>query len=115
MHGLSFQVLSRNGKAPYPNETGLKDVVSVNPEEHVRIKVWFNVPGIFMYHCHILEHEDGGMMAQIKVVDPKHPDVHYDLMDHMTLMSAFAKERGVSMADLWLGGMQSYQEMGMDM
>ncbi|MCH4172080.1 MAG: multicopper oxidase domain-containing protein [Lactobacillus sp.] len=115
MHGLSFQVLSRNGQAPYPNETGLKDVVSVNPEEHVRIKVWFEVPGIFMYHCHILEHEDGGMMAQIKVVDPKHPDVHYDLMDHMTLMSAFAKERGVSMADLWLGGMQSYEEMGMDM
>ncbi len=26
-----------------------------------------------MYHCHVLEHEDGGMMAQIEVYDPRHP------------------------------------------
>ncbi|KRL85634.1 cell division protein [Lacticaseibacillus pantheris DSM 15945 = JCM 12539 = NBRC 106106] len=115
MHGTAFQVISRNGHAPYPNETGLKDTVSINPHEHVRIKVLFNVPGVFMYHCHIIEHEDGGMMAQIKVVDPKHPDVQYHLMDHHTLMKAFAEERGVSMDDLWLGGMESYKKMGMHM
>lgn len=55
------------------------------------------------------------MMAQIKVVDPAHPDVQYHLMDHHTLMQAFAKERGVAMKDLWLGGMESYKKMGMHM
>ena len=68
-----------------------------------------------MYHCHIIEHEDGGMMAQIKVVDPANLDKKYQLMDHMTLMMAFAEERGVTMDDLWLGGMESYKKMGMEM
>ena len=112
MHGCAFTVISRNGHAPLPNETGLKDTVVVNPQEHVRIKVWFNVPGVFMYHCHIIEHEDGGMMAQIKVIDPKNPDKQYHLMNHMTLMKAFAEERGVPMDQLWLGGMDSYKKMG---
>lgn len=115
MHGTSFRIISRNGHAPYPNEHGLKDVVSVNPGEHVVLKVWYNVAGVFMYHCHIIEHEDGGMMAQLQVVDPKNPDAKYQLMDHHTLMSAFAKERGVSIDDLWLGGMGSYAKMGMHM
>lgn len=112
MHGCAFTVISRNGHAPLPNEIGLKDTVVVNPQEHVRIKVWFNVPGVFMYHCHIIEHEDGGMMAQIKVIDPKNPDKQYHLMNHMTLMKAFAEERGVPMDQLWLGGMDSYKKMG---
>lgn len=112
MHGCAFTVISRNGHDPLPNETGLKDTVVVNPQEHVRIKVWFNVPGVFMYHCHIIEHEDGGMMAQIKVIDPKNPDKQYHLMNHMTLMKAFAEERGVPMDQLWLGGMDSYKKMG---
>lgn len=115
MHGLAFTIVSRNGKAPYPNEHGLKDVIAVNPDEHVVIKVRFTVPGVFMYHCHIIEHEDGGMMAQIQVYDPKEPDKKYDLMDHETLMKAFAEERGVDMKDLWLGGMGSYEKMGMTM
>ncbi|WP_261806538.1 multicopper oxidase family protein [Lapidilactobacillus luobeiensis] len=115
MHGTGFKVISRNGHAPYPNETGLKDVVSLNPGEHVQIKVWFNVTGVFMYHCHILEHEDGGMMAQLEVFDPEKPKVQYDLMDHHKMMQAFADERGVEMKDLWLGGMSSYEKMKMHM
>lgn len=115
MHGTAFKVVSRNGHAPYPNETGLKDVISINPGEHIKIKVWFNVSGVFMYHCHILEHEDGGMMAQLQVVDPKEPDKQYDLMDHHKMMKAFAEERHVPMSELWLGGMESYRKMDMDM
>lgn len=115
MHGCHFTVVSRNGHQPNPNELGLKDTIVVNPQEHVVIKVWFPVPGVFMYHCHIIEHEDGGMMAQIKVIDPSDPDKQYKLMDHHTLMKAFAEERGVSMDDLWLGGMDSYKKMGMEM
>lgn len=69
IHGTQFQVISRNGRPPYANELGWKDTIGVNAEEIVRIAVKFDVPGIFMYHCHILEHEDTGMMAQIEVID----------------------------------------------
>lgn len=115
MHGTAFKVVSRNGHAPYPNELGLKDTVAINPGEHVVIKVWFHVSGVFMYHCHIIEHEDGGMMAQLQVIDPANPDKKYHLMNHMTLMKAFAEERHVPMDQLWLGGMDSYKKMGEEM
>ncbi|MBW1604921.1 multicopper oxidase family protein [Lactobacillus sp. Sy-1] len=116
MHGCVFRVISRNGKAPHPNELGLKDTIEVDPGETVRLKVWFPCVGVFMYHCHIIEHEDGGMMLQFEVPDPKHPDeLPQPLMDHHTLMSAFAKERGVKMEDLNLGGMESYHKMNMKM
>ena len=115
MHGCLFRVISRNGHAPYPNEHGLKDTIGVNPGETVRIKVWFKCPGVFMYHCHIIEHEDGGMMAQIKVVDPKHPHQKFQLMDMKTLTDHFAKERGIKPEDVDLGGMHSYRKMGMKM
>ncbi|WP_268913492.1 multicopper oxidase family protein [Lentilactobacillus sp. SPB1-3] len=104
MHGTQFKIISRNGHAPYPNEMGLKDTVSVNPGEEVKIKVWFNHTGVFMNHCHIIEHEDGGMMAQFEIFDPDHPKT-YKLMDMDTLMNAFAKERGVSREDLDMPGM----------
>ena len=72
MHDVQFQILDRNGHPPAPNEHGRKDVVMVNPNEVVRIIMRFedyadaNAP--FMYHCHILEHEDAGMMGQFVVV-----------------------------------------------
>ena len=49
-------------------ERGWKDTVYLNPREPVRIAMKFLHPGIFMYHCHILEHEDNGMMGQFLVV-----------------------------------------------
>ncbi len=104
VHGTQFTIVSRNGHEPYPNEHGLKDTVGVNPKETVRIKVRFDLTGVYMYHCHIIEHEDGGMMAQIESYDPKHPR-QYHLMDMNTLMNAFAKERGVDRKDLWMPGM----------
>lgn len=72
VHNVQFRVLDRNGKAPHPSETGLKDVVLVHSNERVRILMSFpeysdaNMP--YMYHCHILEHEDQGMMGQFVVV-----------------------------------------------
>ncbi|WP_283680182.1 multicopper oxidase domain-containing protein [Lentilactobacillus sp. Marseille-Q4993] len=104
MHGTQFRVISRNGHAPYPNENGLKDTVSVNPGEVVVLKVWFEHLGVFMNHCHIIEHEDGGMMAQFEVYDPDRPQT-YKLMDMDTLMNAFAEERGVKREDLNIPGM----------
>ena len=45
------------------NERGLKDTVRVNPKEIVEIAVRFTTySGRYMYHCHILEHEDRDMM-----------------------------------------------------
>ncbi|MCH7984869.1 MAG: multicopper oxidase domain-containing protein, partial [Chloroflexi bacterium] len=72
IHDIQFQILTRNGSAPPENERGWKDVVLVKPGEIVRIIAQFSdfadpdTP--FMYHCHILEHEDGGMMGQFVVV-----------------------------------------------
>ena len=115
VHGTQFLVLSRNGHAPYPNEHGFKDTVGVNPGETVRLLVRFDLPGVYMYHCHIIEHEDGGMMAQIETFDPAKPKQEYKLMDMDTLMMALAKERGVKPSEIWMGGMQSYEKMGMKM
>ena len=41
---------------------GFKDTFPIFPGERVRLLVAPTEPGLFMYHCHILEHEDGGMM-----------------------------------------------------
>lgn len=69
VHGTSFQVLSQNGRPAEFGETGMKDVVWV--EHSAEILVRFDKPATaeapFMYHCHILEHEDSGMMGQFTV------------------------------------------------
>jgi len=67
LHGTQFRILTRNGNLPLLNERGWKDTVALDSGERVRILVSFDEPGIFMYHCHILEHEDNGMMGQIEI------------------------------------------------
>lgn len=67
IHGIQFQVLDRDGNPPPENERGWKDTVLVHPDETVKIIAKFKHPGLFMYHCHILEHEDAGMMGQFLV------------------------------------------------
>ena len=67
VHSTQFQIISRNGQDPPPEERGFKDTVFVDVGEEVAILVRFSHPGIFMYHCHILEHEDNGMMGQFRV------------------------------------------------
>jgi len=67
IHGTQFKVISRDGEEPAENERGWKDSISVEPGERVKIAIQFNHKGVYMFHCHILEHEDNGMMGQIKV------------------------------------------------
>lgn len=71
MHGTSFLILSQNGVAPAEADRGWKDTVDVN-EGVTEVLLKFDVPADkqypFMYHCHILEHEDSGMMGQFTVV-----------------------------------------------
>jgi FtsP/CotA-like multicopper oxidase with cupredoxin domain len=72
IHDIQFQILDRNGQAPSAGEAGWKDTVLVLPNETVRVITRFedfadaDIP--YMYHCHILEHEDAGMMGQFVVI-----------------------------------------------
>jgi FtsP/CotA-like multicopper oxidase with cupredoxin domain len=69
LHGFQFQVLDRNG-VPEPYRSW-KDVVNVRKHESVRIIVRYDdFPGLWMYHCHILDHEDHGMMGVLEVRPP---------------------------------------------
>ncbi|WP_368649229.1 multicopper oxidase family protein [Castellaniella ginsengisoli] len=68
IHGVHFEVLSRNGSAPGIRDQGLRDTVVA--QEPIELLVKFTQPAVaspFMYHCHILEHEDNGMMGQFSV------------------------------------------------
>ena len=74
IHDIQFNILDRNG-APVPmEEQGWKDVVLVPPNGNARVITRFDdfadpdMP--YMYHCHLLMHEDEGMMGQFLVVDP---------------------------------------------
>ena len=112
IHGTHFTVVSRNGHEPFPNEYGYKDTIPVRPGETVRLRVEFPLLGVFMYHCHIIEHEDAGMMAQIEIFDPDHSK-KYHLMDMETLTKAFAEEKGIKPEDVWMPGMDT-EGCGMD-
>jgi len=67
IHLVQFQVIGRedaNGvvRPPEAWETGFKDTVIAYPDEITRVKARFNLAGLFVWHCHILEHEDNEMM-----------------------------------------------------
>ena len=69
-HAIQWQVLDRNGVAAVGTDLGWKDTVLVQPGETVNLIGRFDPVvnyGDYMYHCHILEHEDLGMMAQLMV------------------------------------------------
>lgn len=72
IHQVSFQVTEINGVVqPFD---GYVDNVRVPEEGEVKVRLAFTDPvivGVFVYHCHVLGHEDKGMMAQIEVYDPK--------------------------------------------
>ena len=52
-----------------PNEAGLKDTVKVPPGGYVRIRALFDRPGRYVWHCHILAHEEHDMMRPFEVVE----------------------------------------------
>jgi blue copper oxidase len=71
VHGTSFQILSRNGAVPPATERGWKDTLLIRRDETVRFIAHYAQPATeefpYMYHCHMLEHEDNGMMGQFTV------------------------------------------------
>jgi FtsP/CotA-like multicopper oxidase with cupredoxin domain len=93
LHELTFEVLNRQPifvnedtqevqvvpgsvpRPPEPWETGFKDTVIAYPGEVTRIKAQFNTPGQYVWHCHIVEHEDNEMMRPFRIgpVQPGQP------------------------------------------
>lgn len=70
IHGTQFRILSENGKAPEPHRAGWKDTVRVEGGvSEVLVKFDHEAPKEFAYmaHCHLLEHEDTGMMLGFTV------------------------------------------------
>ncbi|MFN8439517.1 MAG: multicopper oxidase [Caldilineaceae bacterium] len=82
VHQVQFQVENREvmgsgiPRAPEATELGYKDTVIAYPNEITRIKSKFDLSGLFVWHCHIVEHEDNEMMRPYVVgpiPDPNNP------------------------------------------
>jgi FtsP/CotA-like multicopper oxidase with cupredoxin domain len=78
IHQIHFQVLKVNGKLV--NDPAMRDTIDIpywsgsGPYPAVTLRMNFNDPkivGTFLYHCHILKHEDMGMMGSIQVLPPQ--------------------------------------------
>ncbi|MGC5189044.1 multicopper oxidase domain-containing protein, partial [Escherichia coli] len=65
LHGHSFRVLRRNDAPTLRREW--QDTVLLAPRESVAIAFVADNPGDWMFHCHILEHQESGMMGVIRV------------------------------------------------
>src|SRR6185437_5411721 len=73
IHQTQFQVVSRTGsdgkvRPPQPWETGTKDTVLAFPGETTKLRAYFDIPGRYVYHCHIIDHEDNEMMRPFDVL-----------------------------------------------
>jgi bilirubin oxidase len=70
IHNVQFKIIKRRGRIK-SHELGFKDTVLVHPNETVHLMIHFpeyrDAVNPYMYHCHILEHEDQGMMGQFVV------------------------------------------------
>ena len=94
IHEIVFEVVNREGllldendevlepiqldgniTPPEPWETGFKDTVTAYPGQVTRVRAQFNTPGQFVWHCHIVEHEDNEMMRPFRIgpVQPGQP------------------------------------------
>jgi bilirubin oxidase len=73
IHEVQFQLVNRQpfvgGGARLPEiwETGFKDTIIAYPGEITRVKSLFDLPGLYVWHCHIVEHEDNEMMRPYRV------------------------------------------------
>jgi FtsP/CotA-like multicopper oxidase with cupredoxin domain len=65
LHGHAFRVISRNGVPTRLREW--QDTVLMSPREKVEVAFVADNPGDWMFHCHILEHQESGMMGVIRV------------------------------------------------
>ena len=66
LHGMFFRVLDLDGVPP--EHVGWKDTVNVPQRRTLRFAVRYGAPGRWMYHCHILEHAERGMMGELSLL-----------------------------------------------
>jgi len=90
VHEVAFEVVNREGLVldadgevvspiqldgvitpPEPWETGRKDTVTAYPGQVTRVRAQFNNPGQYVWHCHIVEHEDNEMMRPFRIGGPQ--------------------------------------------
>lgn len=112
LHLVRFQVVERQAfdmatmapvgpvSPPDANETGYKDTVRALPGQITRIKATFDVPGLYVWHCHIVEHEDNEMMRPYIVrYDPEEPDFNsddkIDTADYLILLTEIRKPAAI--------------------
>ena len=70
VHGTHFQVIAtRDADREWRDAPWLawKDTVNLAPYQRLRLRMVFLKPGDWLFHCHIIEHEELGMMATIRV------------------------------------------------
>ncbi len=73
IHEVQFSVVDRQpfdggpARPPEPAERGLKDTVIAYPGQVTRVRALFDLPGLYVWHCHIVEHEDNEMMRPYRV------------------------------------------------
>jgi hypothetical protein len=65
LHGMFFRVLDVDGVEP--EHVGWKDTVNIPQKSKLRFAVEYGEPGSWMYHCHILEHQERGMMGELQI------------------------------------------------
>ncbi len=68
-HNARFLIVEIDGEKVDPKDFGWKDTVYVREGHKVKVQVMFKHTGLFMYHCHILSHEERGMMGRFEVID----------------------------------------------
>ena len=69
IHLIQFQVLDINGVPQDPSKHGWRDVLVAPPNGHMTVIARFEgYTGRYLFHCHNLEHEDLGMMADFEIV-----------------------------------------------
>lgn len=74
LHQVQFEVIGRGPDGttpPGPADSGYLDTVTALPNQITRIKAHFDTPGRFVWHCHMIEHEDNEMMRPYLIV-PTH-------------------------------------------
>jgi bilirubin oxidase len=72
IHLVQFQVVNRQpfggvARPPDPWETGFKDTVVAFPQETTRVRARFDLAGRYVWHCHIIDHEDNDMMRPYQI------------------------------------------------
>ena len=74
VHDVQFRIAAIDGAAPPPELAGWKDTIFTEPETEYELLMRFDdyadADTPYMYHCHLLWHEDQGMMGQFAVVEP---------------------------------------------